>query len=112
VWILIPEGFFSIVQAEGEDELCVRARDPADLDRLRERYLPALGETVETRGSDYRYRARAPREALADALAAIARSMSYPSFTGEIARCDPRRLAVYQGIWALLADLQLGGPFS
>jgi hypothetical protein len=29
----------------------------ADLDRLRETYLPTLGATVETPGGDYRYRA-------------------------------------------------------
>ncbi len=48
MWLLIPEGFFSIVQKEDEKELCVRARVGADLDRLRQTYLPTLGETVET----------------------------------------------------------------
>ena len=33
MWLLIPEGFYSIVQKEGEEELCVRARVHADLDR-------------------------------------------------------------------------------
>ena len=26
MWLLIPEGFYSIVQKQGEEELCVRAR--------------------------------------------------------------------------------------
>ena len=50
-WLLTPEGFYSIVQKPGEERLCVRARDTADLDRLRERYMAALSETVETRGA-------------------------------------------------------------
>jgi hypothetical protein len=29
MWILTPEGFFSIVQKPGEEQLSVRARDPA-----------------------------------------------------------------------------------
>ena len=43
MWLLIPEGFYSIVQKPGETELCVRARDRGDLDRLRESYMPGAG---------------------------------------------------------------------
>ena len=53
VWLLIPEGFFSIVHKDDEDELCVRSRVAADLEQLRNRYLPSLSETVETPGADY-----------------------------------------------------------
>jgi hypothetical protein len=38
MWIFTTFGFFSVVQKEPGDEfLTVRARDPKDLDRLRER---------------------------------------------------------------------------
>jgi hypothetical protein len=42
-WLLIREGFYSIVQKVGDAELCVRARDAGDLDRLRKTYMPELG---------------------------------------------------------------------
>jgi hypothetical protein len=80
VWLLTPDGFFSIVQKTGEDELCVRARDAGDLDRLRARSVPTLTETLETRGGDYRYRAWVSRDALAEGLAAIARDVDYANF--------------------------------
>jgi hypothetical protein len=85
MWLLIPEGFYSIVQKQGEDELCVRARVGADLDRLRERYLPALGETVETTGADHRYRAWIGRDDLAAGMAEV---------------------------WSVLGELQPGGPYG
>ena len=112
MWLLIPEGFYSVVRREGQGDLCVRARDPRDLDRLRKIHVPGLGETAETRGADYRYRAWVSSEALADGMGSIARAIDYPSFEAEVARRDPGRKAVYSGIWALLADLQPGGPFS
>ena len=39
---LTPDGFYSIVQKGGETDLSIRARAGADLDRLREPYLPTL----------------------------------------------------------------------
>jgi hypothetical protein len=53
MWLLIPEGFHSIVQKAGDAELCVRARDAGDLDRLRKTYMPELGLTTETPAPDY-----------------------------------------------------------
>ena len=56
MWLFTTFGFFSVVQKEpGDDFLTVRARDPKDLDRLRER-VPELGPT-ELKGGDYCCRA-------------------------------------------------------
>src|SRR4051794_25107346 len=95
MWLLIPEGFFSIVQKPGEMELCVRARRGDDLDRLRETHMPGLGPTVETPGSDYRYRAWISRDALADGLATVARELTYSNFKSEVGRRDPERAELY-----------------
>jgi hypothetical protein len=112
MWLLIPEGFFSIVQKEGEEELCVRARVRADLDRLRETYLPALGETVETPGGDYRYRAWIGRDELAAGMAEIARNLDWANFKDEVARRGSSRAHVYGQVWGVLGELQPGGPYS
>ena len=112
MWLLIPEGFFSIVQKEGEKELCVRARVQADLDRLRETYLPTLSETLETPGGDYRYRAWISRDDLAAGMAEIARNLDYNNFKDEVARRDASRAHVYSEVWSILGGLQPGGPYS
>jgi len=91
VLLLIPEGFYSVVQKPVESDLCVRARDRGDLDRLRESYMPGLGPMKETPGDDYRYRAWVSRDALAEGLAAVARDLAYSNLKSEVGRRDPER---------------------
>jgi hypothetical protein len=112
VWLLTPDGFYSIVQKRGEQELCIRARVAADLDRLREKYLPSLTSTTETPGGDYRFRAWASHDAVAEALAAITRQLDYDNFKNEVARHDHERAHVYGEVWQVLGELQPGGPYS
>lgn len=112
MWLLIPEGFYSIVQKEGEKELCVRARVSVDLDRLRETYVSALGETVETPGGDYRYRAWIGRDELAEGMAEIVRNLGWANFKDEVARHDASRAHLYGRVWSILGELQPGGPYG
>lgn len=112
MWLLIPEGFYSIVQRDGEEDLCVRARVADDLDRLRNTYLPTLTETVETPGGDYRYRAWISRTDLAAGLSDIALGLDYSNFKNEVARYDPGRAHTYSHVWGILGQLQPGGPYS
>jgi hypothetical protein len=83
-----------------------------DLDRLRHRYLPALTETLETPGGDYRYRAWIGRDDLAAGMAKIARNLDYANFKSEVARHDPDRANAYAHVWGVLGELQPGGPYS
>ena len=46
MWLFTRFGFFSIVRKPGDDNLTVRARVAADLDALREQYLPELSATT------------------------------------------------------------------
>lgn len=112
MWLLTPDGFYSIVQKRDEKDLCVRARVAADLDRLRERYLPSLSETVETADGDYRYRAWASHAAVAEALATIVRELDYDNFKNEVARKDYERAHAYHDVWEVLGKLQPGGPYG
>jgi hypothetical protein len=112
VWLLIPEGFYSIVEKPGDADLCARARDRGDLDRLREAYMPALGPTTETPGRDYRYRAWISREALAEGLAAVARGLSYSNFRSEVGGRDRERAHLYSRVWSTLGAIQPGGPYG
>lgn len=112
MWLLIPEGFFSIVRKEGETALCVRARVVVDLQRLRERHMPTLSEPVETPGGDYRFRAWIGRSEFASGLASIADTLDYPNFKSEVARIDGDRARAYGRVWGVRGELQEGGPYS
>jgi hypothetical protein len=112
VWLLIPDGFVSVVHGAGEEDLCVRARSSVDLDRLRERFMPELSETVTTPGSDYLYRAWISRDAFGKGLGRIAAELTYPNFKSEVGKRDPERAHLYGRVWATLGEIQPGGPYS
>ena len=75
MWVLTTAGFFSIVEKPGDraaGRLTIRARVRGDLERLRAEALPGLG-TIETgAGTDYPFRAVAPRAEVATAMAKLA----------------------------------------
>ena len=53
MWLFTSIGFFSVVRKSGEQRLTVRARSSADLDRLREQFMPELSATSTKGGHDY-----------------------------------------------------------
>ncbi len=106
MWLFTTVGFFSVVQKPGEDVLTVRARVAADLDRLREAYLPALSPTVAGGGSDYPYRATVGHADFGRGLARLAADLHYPNFKDAVAAAQDRdREAVYNRVWHELRAL-------
>ncbi len=110
MWLFTTSGFYSIVEKPWDRKtgtLTVRARVAADLDRLRADALPALGPTVESPGADYRFRAQAPREAVALAMARLARDLDYDNFKSAVGRAQGReREHLYHGVWSAATKLQ------
>lgn len=108
MWIFTTFGFFSVVQKKPSDELLtVRARDPEDLDRLRER-LPELGPT-RLEGGDYCCRARVPRAAFAAGLATIASEIDYDNFKNAVQESmGSQRARVYHEVWTAAYQIQKG----
>lgn len=109
MWILTPLGFFSIVQ-KPEDKnsgtLTVRARVRSDLENLRKTFLPGMGEIVADAGTDYRYRARAPRGEVGIALANLVLGIDYANFKNQVAKVQgKKRAAIYSKLWSVLHDL-------
>ena len=103
MWLLTNFGFFSTVKKPGEQHLTVRARSGGDLDRLRERYRPSLGPTLEGVGTDYRYRAVASTEEVANAMTEIVRELDYSNFKSEVGRrMGYGRSRVYGRVWEAL----------
>lgn len=113
MWLMTPVGFFSIVEKPSDRNtgyLTVRARVRSDLERLGERFLPSLGPISESTSTDYRYRARASRSALSQAMAGLVDAISYTNFKSEVEREQgAKRADVYHDVWSVLYRMQ-GDP--
>ena len=109
MWLATDFGFFSIVEKSDdthENTLTIRARVREDLETLGARYLPSLGPIGESTSTDYRYRAKASREAFAIALSKIALDLDYSNFKNVVAvRQGKDRAHVYSGVWSVLTKL-------
>jgi len=106
MWITTTIGFFSVVQWVGEERLTIRARVKADLEALRDRYLPGMGEIEEFAGTDYEYRAKASKQDFAMAFAEIVLGIDYSNFKSAVTREQgAARAHVYHKVWADLQDL-------
>ena len=80
-----------------------------DLERLRERYLPGLGEISATPDRDYAFRARVSRQELAEAMGRIVADIDYPNFKSAVAQeAGYAREQVYDDVWEALLALQYG----
>ena len=89
MWLITPLGFFSIVRKPDDvssGKLTIRARVKSDLEALRGHYLPGLETIAEDAGTDYRYRAKAPRGEVAKALAQLVQDIDYVNFKDEVAK--------------------------
>jgi hypothetical protein len=65
-----------------------------------------MGEIVANAGTDYRYRARAPRAEVASAMVKIVNDIQYGNFKDEVAREQGKERAGFYGeVWQALYDL-------
>jgi hypothetical protein len=112
MWLFTTSGFYSIVEKPWDraaGTLTVRARVAADLDRLRSGALPALGPTVQDPTADYRFRAQAPREAVARAVAQAVTDLDYDNFKSAVGKAQGHaRAHIYHDVWAAALKLQTG----
>ena len=87
--------------------LTIRARVKADLEALRGRYLPTMGDITENEGSDYRYRAVADRLAVSAAMAKAVTDIDYANFKNAVGEEQGwQRADTYHDVWAVLFGLQ------
>lgn len=109
MWLMTTRGFFSIVEKPGDraaGTLTIRARVKADLEALRE-VMPALGAITDKGGTDYPFRARAPREAVAAAMADLVATLDYDNFKNAVAdRQGKEREDAYHDVWSVLYALK------
>lgn len=109
MWLFINEvGFLSVIEREGQpDQLVVRARDAADLQRLKKLYLPTLSATETTLDRDYGWRAVCTKEGFGAAVAAAVMDVRYFNFKASTEKTLGRfRARVYHAVWSALLRLQ------
>lgn len=110
MWLLTPDGQYSIVKPGPRDGhrrmLMVRSRVAADLDTLRDTWLPALTPTLPTPNRDYQFRAFAKRQDLAEAAGHMVMGIGYTNFKNEVHdRQGAEREDVYHRVWVALLGL-------
>lgn len=100
MWIFLSDAFLSIVDKGGDGTtLLVHARKAGDLERI----FPEA-EVEETPRNDYRYRARLPREHVAQAMADAVRDIRYPNFKDTVN--SHARHEAYMGTWQIMYRFQ------
>jgi hypothetical protein len=109
MWLITEFGFYSIVQKPDDaarGTLTIRGRVRQDLEYLRT-VISDLSAIEEDTRADYRFRATAPRESVATAMAAMVRALTYPNFKDRVAEVQgDQRAMLYYSVWAALARLQ------
>ena len=96
MWIFLSKSFLSVVQKPGDtDLLTVRARIEGDIERV----FPDA-QVHANKGTDYKYRAKVPREAVAQMLHDQAMSVSYPNFKNTVK--DRKRHDAYMAVWSAM----------
>jgi len=101
MWIFLTDSFLSIVDkgdSTGET-LLVRARKQGDIERV----FPQA-QVIEGAGTDYRYRARIPRDQVADAIAEAVRNIDYGNFKNHVSEND--RHDAYFDVWSAMNKFQ------
>lgn len=112
MWLITTTGFYSVVQKPWDRKLgtlTVRARAKTDLEALRADSLPELGEVLEDADADYRFRAQAPKAAVARAAQAQVSAIDYDNFKSAVGKRQGRERAhIYLDVWGALRQIQDG----
>ena len=112
MWLITTTGFYSVVQKPWDRKLgtlTVRARARADLEALRADSLPERGEGLEDVNADYRFRAQAPKAAVARAAQAQVSAIDYDNFKSAVGKRQGRERAhIYLDVWGALRQIQDG----
>jgi hypothetical protein len=100
MWIFLPDSFISVVQKPGDtDTLTVRARIKGDIESV----FPQAQVEVN-KGTDYKYRARVPREAVAQVLHDQVMGLHWSNFKGAVK--SSKRHDAYMGVWRAMYAVQ------
>lgn len=100
MWIFLPNSFLSIVQKPGDtDTLTVRARIQGDIEAV----FPQA-KVEPNKGTDYKYRARVPRQAVAQVMHDQVMGLHWSNFKGAVK--NRKRHDAYMNVWSAMHAAQ------
>ena len=100
MWIFLSSSFISVVQKPGDtDTLTVRARIKGDIENV---FPDAKVEA--NKGTDYKFRSRVPREAVAKALHDQVIGVKYSNFKSSVK--NTKRHEAYMNVWSAMHKIQ------
>ncbi|MGE5441653.1 MAG: hypothetical protein ACM3Q0_01140 [Bacteroidota bacterium] len=100
MWIFLNDAFLSIVADRNDpDNLLVRARFPADIERI----FPDA-EVIETPNADYRFRASLRRNQVSRIVGDKVLALAATNFKASV--IDRWRHSVYFDVWKCMTDAQ------
>ncbi len=100
MWIFLPDSFISVVQKPDDiDTLTVRARIKGDIEAV----FPQA-KVEANMGTDYKYRARVPRQVVAQVLHDQVMGLNWGNFKGAVK--DRKRHDAYMDVWSAMHAAQ------
>lgn len=100
MWIFLSDSFLSIVQKpDDKDTLTVRARIKGDIERV----FPSA-KVVDGQGTDYRFRAKIPRQEVAQALHDQVMKLTASNFKASVK--NRARHDAYMRVWQAMYRYQ------
>ncbi|MDI9329723.1 MAG: hypothetical protein QM527_01220 [Alphaproteobacteria bacterium] len=106
MWLITHIGVFGVTQRPADQKsntLTLSARLEADLVALRKCYLPGLGKVTVDPIDQKTFRARADRDAVAQAMANMVQGLEYADFTAHVAKAQGEvRANLYQDVSLVL----------
>lgn len=110
MWIVTRIGFFNIIEQDDDREkglLTVKARSREDLQRLKDHYVWTDGRDIEeSLVTDYRFRFKAPRKNVEEAIMQLVSEIDYGKTKPAISKDFPERSAIYLAVWDTLLEIQ------
>ena len=100
MWLFLSNSLISIVQKPGDtDTLTVRARIKGDIENV---FPDAKVEA--NKGTDYKYRAKVPRETVAKAMHDQVMAVKYSNFKSSVKNTE--RHDAYMDVWSGMYKIQ------
>lgn len=100
MWIFLPNSFISVVRKPSDtDTLTVRARIQGDIEAV---FPQAAVESYK--GTDYKYRARVPRQVVAQVLHDQVMGLTWSNFKGAVK--NRKRYDAYMNVWSAMYAVQ------
>jgi hypothetical protein len=107
MWLTTTTGFYSAtLDCTGKD-IQIRARVEADLDALKQKYAPELGDIIHTPKADYPYRLICTHQQWADIVSKAALDITYANFKNEVKKQQGEaRANAYLNVWQDMLQLE------